>query len=1205
MERQTAGMAPAAMQLDEELSRSLLNTLPSGLVYCRMIYQTGEPVDFEYVAANDAFVRLTGLTQVVGQTAATATPGLLESDGELIGHFASIAKTGAKEQFEYFVNAWDTWFCVSVYSPKPDHFAAIFDVITEKKSIEAKLRDSHTRYHAMIDSMSEAVLVYDRNATIDACNDAAQRLLGLTAEQLLGRGLDGAGWEVFAEDMTPLAPEQTPVMRAIRSAIAQRNVVVGLRRPDGVFLWLNVNVSLCRTRNTEPPCSVIVAITDITDRRRAEAARRESEARFRHVFGVVTDAIFLVDCESGRFLEVNPAAEQLYGYTRSEFLRMGPSDISAEPEQTKSAIASRANKISARRHRRKDGSEMTVEITGSYVVINGNSVHVAVIHDIGARLRTVQDLRESKQRFSAVFRASPVAIVISQPESGVILEANAAFCTLTEFQLDEVIGRSSLEIGMWVEPGARSEALTALRKHGKVRGIEMELRRKSGSRCVTLVSADLFQMEDGSFLVSTMMDITERKRAEAEAQATRNKLQATLDAIPDLLFEVGKDGCIFDYHSPRTDLLAASPEVFLGKRFSDVLSTDAANACLAAIQEAHEYGVSNGRQYELMLPQGKRHFELSVSTKPVGATEEPRFLLLARDITERKRAENELRIAAVAFDSQVGILVTDAKSRILRVNSAFSRLTGYSAEEVIGKTPAVLRSGRNDRLFYERMWESLLQTGHWQGEMWNRRKDGRLLVEWLSVSAVRGADGSVSQYVGTFFEITKHKEAEAEIHRLANFDALTDLPNRRTLNDRMTQSQASSSRNGRYHALVFLDLDNFKLVNDSRSHSVGDLLLVEVARRIQDNVRKGDTVARLGGDEFVVMLEDLSTEAQSAAVQARQISEKLRVALSQPYQLYAHTFHCTASLGLALFRGQEESTDTLLKHAELAMYRAKSAGRNAIRFFDSAMQTALEERSALEADLRFALERQQFRLYYQPQVDSMGRVIGAEALLRWHHPVRGLIAPGDFVPLCEENGLILSVGAWVLATACDQIKAWSLLPATRPLRLAVNVSARQFRQPDFVDQVEQLLVQSGADPTRLKIELTESVVLDDVNNAMEKMHALKCIGVGFALDDFGTGNSSLSYLTRLPLDQLKIDRSFVLNLPESRSDAVVAQTVIAMALGLGLEVIAEGVETPAQRSFLEHHGCHTYQGYLYSRPLPLAEFEQFVARNPIAVVAQA
>jgi diguanylate cyclase (GGDEF)-like protein/PAS domain S-box-containing protein len=562
---------------------------------------------------------------------------------------------------------------------------------------------------------------------------------------------------------------------------------------------------------------------------------------------------------------------------------------------------------------------------------------------------------------------------------------------------------------------------------------------------------------------------------------------------------------------------------------------------------------------------------------------------------QRKQAEEQLRIAAIAFDSQAAMVVTDHSGVIVRVNRAFTQISGYRAEDAIGQTPRMLSSGRHDKAFYEQMWRTLAASGYWQGEIWNRHRDGKCYAAWLTISSVATVDGAVTHYVGTFSDITQKKEADAKIHRLAYFDPLTQLPNRRMLQDRIGHALESCLRDGQHGALLFLDLDHFKNLNDTRGHESGDRLLVDTAGRLLANVRTVDTVARIGGDEFVVMLEGLSVERQQAAIQADDVGEKILEILARPYDVGGHAFHCTVSIGVALFSGATETVETLLKNADLAMYKAKSAGRNTLRFFDPGMQTALDERSAMEADLRCAVEREQLFLYYQAQVSGAGRIVGAEALLRWAHPTRGLVPPGDFIPLAEETGLILPIGQWVLERACAQIKAWSSLPEACELQVAVNVSARQFRQPDFVAEVKRVLAASGANPSRLKIELTESMILNDLDDTLAKMYALPSLGIGFSLDDFGTGYSSLSYLTKLPLEQLKIDKSFVRNLPDGRNDAIIAQTIITMGRSLGMVVIAEGVETRAQLAFLDGQGCSAYQGFLFSRPLPLKEFEKRLA----------
>jgi diguanylate cyclase (GGDEF)-like protein/PAS domain S-box-containing protein len=576
----------------------------------------------------------------------------------------------------------------------------------------------------------------------------------------------------------------------------------------------------------------------------------------------------------------------------------------------------------------------------------------------------------------------------------------------------------------------------------------------------------------------------------------------------------------------------------------------------------------------------------------------PQLRVAISDISARRRSnEEERRIAAIAFESQEGMMVTDQAGVIIRVNHAFTQLTGYTADEAIGRTPNILSSGRQSSDFYREMWNTLKSCGYWQGRLWNRHKNGDLYAEWLTISAVKSPEGHTTHYVGAFSEITCHIEAEAEIHKLAYFDPLTHLPNRRLLLDRIAQAMASGTRSNAFGALLFLDLDHFKALNDTRGHDVGDQLLLQTAQRIQQNVREGDTVARLGGDEFVVMLLDLSADAHEAAAQTRLVGEKIRETLSQPYALEGGDFHCTSSIGIAMFRNHEIAVDALLKNADLAMYEAKNTGRNTVRFFDPAMQTALEARSALEADLRLAVSGGQLRALYQPQLDDSERVIGAEALLRWQHPKRGLVQPLDFIPLAEATDLIRPLGRWILEAACQQIRAWSASEATRHLVVAVNIGARQFHQADFVDDLACIIRRTGADPARLMLELTESLVIADIENTIQRMRQIKALGVALSLDDFGTGLSSLSCLKRLPLDQFKVDQTFVRDIVRDADDEAMVRATVMIGQILGLEVIAEGVETSAQRDRLREYGCLRYQGYLFAPPLAPDEFERFLRRH--------
>lgn len=554
-------------------------------------------------------------------------------------------------------------------------------------------------------------------------------------------------------------------------------------------------------------------------------------------------------------------------------------------------------------------------------------------------------------------------------------------------------------------------------------------------------------------------------------------------------------------------------------------------------------------------------------------------------------ANKELSIAATVFESQEGLMVTDASNVIVRVNRAFTHITGYSAEDAVGQTPRLLSSGMQSKKFYATMWDSINRTGMWEGEILNRRKNGEVYPEYLYITAVKNAKGTVTNYVGSSTDITSIKSAADEIERLAFYDQLTQLPNRRLFLDRLNQALAVSAHSGKRGALLFLDLDQFKNLNDTQGHDVGDLLLQHVAGRLTACLREGDTVSRFGGDEFVVLLENLSEDAIKAAAQTKDIATKINISLNQPYQLDEHGCLSTASIGATLFIGHELMAEELLKQADIAMYQSKAQGGNTLRFFDPMMQEVIIARVKLENELREGIEQQQFQLHYQMQVDSTGQPIGAEGLIRWQHPELGIILPRHFIPLAEDRRLILPIGQWVLDTACAQLKAWQQSPLTSDIVLAVNVSAKQLHQVDFVEQVLATIQRHGANPVRLKLELTESMLLDNINDIIAKMNALNKIDINFALDDFGTGYSSLQYLKILPLAQLKIDQSFVHDIATDSNDRKIVRTIITMASSLGIEVLAEGVETPEQRQFLLDNGCLQYQGYLFSKPVTIEEFE--------------
>ncbi|WP_321527866.1 EAL domain-containing protein [Sedimenticola selenatireducens] len=567
----------------------------------------------------------------------------------------------------------------------------------------------------------------------------------------------------------------------------------------------------------------------------------------------------------------------------------------------------------------------------------------------------------------------------------------------------------------------------------------------------------------------------------------------------------------------------------------------------------------------------------------------------ALDITERKQAEKRLRLLASVFEHSLeGITITDPHLKILEVNPAFTSITGYSAQEVVGKTPKVLSSGWHDADYYSEMWRSLNDTGHWQGEMIDRRKNGELFTEWLTISTVYDYQGQLINYVGVFYDTTEKKEAEQRIARLAYYDSLTQLANRSLFGDRLEQALRQSRRNNSSVSLMYIDLDRFKTVNDSLGHKAGDLLLKQVAGRLQECVRESDTVARLGGDEFALILENIDQ------VQASHIAQKLIQRLGRSFSLEGSEAFIGASIGISIYPNDGTDIASLIKHADIAMYRAKERGRNNYQFFLPEMNAGADERLFLENGLRYAIERNELEVYYQPQVRlEDGKIIGVEALLRWHHSVLGAVSPVRFIPIAEESGLINQIGEWVLEQACLQYRAWGDVVDSE-FRMAVNLSARQFNS-NIVAMVASVLQRSGVDAANLELEITESMVMQDADSSIQLLASLKELGVYLAIDDFGTGYSSLSYLKRFPLDKLKVDRAFVSDLPDNEEDAAIANAVIVLAKSLGLQVIAEGVETLEQILFLHDQGCDEIQGYYCSRPLPADEITPLLRQKKCAV----
>ena len=560
------------------------------------------------------------------------------------------------------------------------------------------------------------------------------------------------------------------------------------------------------------------------------------------------------------------------------------------------------------------------------------------------------------------------------------------------------------------------------------------------------------------------------------------------------------------------------------------------------------------------------------------------------DISARKAMEYELKLSAAVFENtQEGVIITDANARIVAVNNAFTRITGYTSAEVLGKTPALLQSGRQDPEFYEQLWRQLLETGNWAGEIWNRRKQGDVYPQWLDISAVRNIEGQVENYVSVFSDITPLKESEAQLHQLAYHDALTGLPNRILFRDRIEQAIGRAKRAQDKIALLFIDLDRFKNINDSLGHNFGDELLLATAKRLVKELRSEDTVARIGGDEFTIILGN-SPSLRNVG----RIATKLLELLKEPFLIDDQTVYISASIGISIYPDNGTTVDELTQAADTAMYKAKDNGRCGYQFYTPEMTSRLFQQVVLEADLRRALKHQEFRLYYQPQIDlTTNKIIGAEALIRWQHPDMGLVSPARFLGAAEESGLIVDIGTWVLREACRQTRVW--LDNGLPIQhVAVNLAGRQIQQDNLPEVVSQALHDTGLSAEYLELEIVEEVIMAHLDQAVDVLTRTKDLGVTLALDDFGTGYSSLGYLKRLPVDQLKIDRSLIGDIPLDPNDEAIARAVIAMGHSLGLVVTAEGVENSEQRDFLIREGCDRAQGWLYTPPLASEVFDSFI-----------
>ncbi len=824
---------------------------------------------------------------------------------------------------------------------------------------------------------------------------------------------------------------------------------------------------------------------------------------------------------------------------------------------------------------------------------------------LAARLES----QASETRLRLIIDASPVPMVLNDDRQNITF-LNSAFIQTFGYTLEDIPTLADWwakaspdpEYREWMAATWHTTLETVLHDGSQFNPVELNICCHSGLTKTVLANASSIVQSLGNVHLVVLYDINERKKAEQKLLEREARYRAVTYSANDAIITTDNAGNITGWNRGAETIFGYSETDISGQPLTLLMPERYREQHFIGMNRVLSGGVShiNDKTVELAgLRKDGSEFPLELSLAKWEAPEGWFVTGIIRDITVRKQAEADLRIAAIAFETQDAMIITDANQVILKVNKSFTRITGYSAEEAIGQTPAMLKSGHQDAQFYQTMWESLVRDGYWQSEIWNRRKCGDVYPERITITTVTNVEGDVVNYVATFDDISQHKKAEETIHDLIFYDTLTKLPNRRLLVERLKHSIEVERRDGKQLALMMLDLDRFKVINDSLGYLAGDELLQQVAARISTRLRKVDIVARLrkvdllarlGGDEFIMLLEDI-THSEDAA----RVAEQIIAILSKPFYLsQGDEIRITASIGISLYPQHGDNPETLISYADAALNKAKAEGRSCFAYYSEDLTLAARERIALEARLRKAIELKELRVFYQPQVDiGTGRIIGAEALVRWQDPIEGLIAPSHFIPLAEETGLILEIGAWVLRETCRQGRQW-LDAGLPPLTLAVNVSAHQFRRSDVSALVTTVLSETGFPAEQLELEMTESGLMKSQDKVMELLSNLRALGVRFAIDDFGTGYSSLAYLKHFPLDSLKIDKSFIDDIPHLQDDMEIAATIITMGHMLGFKVLAEGVETVEQLEFLRDKGCDAYQGYIKSKPIPADEFVELL-----------
>ena len=915
---------------------------------------------------------------------------------------------------------------------------------------------------------------------------------------------------------------------------------------------------------------------------------------------------FTIDGE-GAFVMANPALAEMAGYDSvEELLQASVTMLYPEPRErmffAREIIKARFVRNFELPLIRKGGEIFWASVSAA-VHFDGNEKPRwvdGVVEDITARRRSEEALRQSEERFRSLSENAPDIIYTLGPD-GAFTYVNKAWRRILGHDPREVVGHYFVDFAPKGHDAEFRKLFKTVRDGKQTLYVTRPLVDKQGlQRHFAMSGAPNFDSEGKLVgMVGMLKDMTRQMRAEralrdSEASLARAQKLAGLGNW-ELRIRDDRFTC-----SPEIlNIYGISPQHqdnLLGKILASFHPEDAqyVQDCIdstlhldRAVSFEHRVVTSGDKQRVLRQVVSAIRDEGGHTVSLVG---------VVQDITEIRASEEQMRLLARVFENTVeGIMVTNVDGVIEMVNDAFMAITGYRRDQAIGKKPSMLSSGRHDLRYYEQMWRELKKQGHWQGEIWNRRCNGEAYPEWLNITGIQDQQGNVTHYVGVFHDITEAKRSEERITHQAYHDALTGLPNRSLFNDRLSMAIAQAQRSGQGVALLFLDLDNFKNINDSLGHATGDMLLQSVAHRLSGLVREQDSVARLGGDEFIFLLQGTMDPDFTVHV-----AQRILAAFRKPFFIKDHELFVTTSIGIAMHPHDGRDPEVLVSCADLAMFRAKEEGRNKYKLFKPAMNDKVQRRMSLEADLRRALERREFEVYYQPKVDvEHQNMVGVEALVRWRRPGHGLVPPDEFIPICEETGLIIPLGAWVLEQACQTTRQWHD-QGHGDLHVAVNLSPRQFQDKDLVRQIKMILLKTGLPPNCLELEITESVVMHSVEDAIITMRALTDLGLRLSMDDFGRGYSSLYHLKRFPMSTLKIDRSFVADVANDPDDASIVNTIISMSRSLNLQVVAEGVETREQLEFLRQRRCDQMQGYYFSKPLSAEDLLSLLKSRTVA-----